>query len=96
MFFIVFRRSITDKDEPPTTVTDHSEKRHFIHLYTTTSPTGRDECYMDVYEMFTPLDEQLLRNVCSKGVPNKTYWKYRRHPRNVSPHSWVEYSTIAL
>ncbi|KAJ8944339.1 hypothetical protein NQ318_016146 [Aromia moschata] len=75
-------------------------KRHFIHLYTTTClKSGRPVCYMDVYEIFSPLDEQRLRQATSKGIPNKTYLRYHQNhsmkEKDLSQR-WLEYSTLAL
>lgn len=85
-----------DTKRRPKITDDINEGRHLIHFYTPTTLTEPDHCSMDVYQMYTPLDEQLIRNVCSKGVPTSTYWRYRRHPKHVSPPYWIEYSTIAL
>lgn len=56
----------------------------------------RDESSMGLYKMYTPLEEQLIRNVCSKGVPTNTHWNHSRHHRTASSPCWIEYSTIAL
>ncbi|VEN51427.1 unnamed protein product [Callosobruchus maculatus] len=57
---------------------DMEYKRHFIHLFTTTTGEGRPLCYMDVYEMTSPADEERFRRFFSSGIPNNTYLKYHR------------------
>nr|CAI5829374.1 unnamed protein product [Callosobruchus analis] len=57
---------------------DMEYKRHFIHLFTTTTGEGRPLCYMDVYEMTSPADEERFRRFFSGGIPNSTYLKYHR------------------
>ncbi|CAG9855884.1 unnamed protein product [Phyllotreta striolata] len=74
-------------------------KRHFIHLYTTTSSNGKPVCYMDVYRMNSKSEEQKLRNVCSKGVPNQTYFRHKEKltPRNsYISRDWKDYSIMAI
>ncbi|CAH2003567.1 unnamed protein product [Acanthoscelides obtectus] len=57
---------------------DIEHKRHFVHLFTTTTDEGRPLCYMDMYEMTSPADEERFREFFSGGVPNSTYFKYHR------------------
>ncbi|XP_050515600.1 uncharacterized protein LOC126890579 [Diabrotica virgifera virgifera] len=74
-------------------------KRHFIHLYTTTSMNGKPVCYMDVYQIYSASDEEHLRSVCSKGVPNKTYYRHKERltkERSYIPDEWKDYSIMAV
>ncbi|XP_057669412.1 uncharacterized protein LOC130901818 [Diorhabda carinulata] len=79
---------------------DGKDKRHFIHLYTTTSTNGKPVCYMDVYKIYSASEEEHLRSVCSKGVPNKTYFKHKQrllaNDKSCIPEEWKDYSIMAI
>ncbi|XP_018563551.1 uncharacterized protein LOC108905236 [Anoplophora glabripennis] len=107
MCYVVYNRIISivkrgdDIKEESTNPQSNSEencKRHFIHLYTTSGSKGRPVCYMDVYEMFSPMDEKKLRHAASRGFPNKTYFRYNQGKlsKNNNSQGWMEYSTLTL
>ncbi|KAJ8911414.1 hypothetical protein NQ315_005947 [Exocentrus adspersus] len=97
----VIRGSDNKKDEAVQIRSENNGngKRHFIHLYTTSGNNGRPICYMDVYEIFSPMDEKKLRYAASKGILNKTYMKYNHgnaYDTEDKSQDWLEYSTLTL
>ncbi|KAJ8966259.1 hypothetical protein NQ317_000533 [Molorchus minor] len=58
---------------------------------------GKPMCYMDVYEVQSPADEERLRRAASMGIPNKTYLKYHQNKKKGDrAQAWLEYSTLAI
>ncbi|CAH1105323.1 unnamed protein product [Psylliodes chrysocephalus] len=92
-------RSDTPYESQNLSQDNSKNKRHFIHLYTTTSTSGKPVCYMDVYQMNSKSEELKLRSVCSKGVPNQTYFKHKEQltPENsYISEEWKNYSIMAI
>ncbi|KAG5880932.1 hypothetical protein JTB14_022308 [Gonioctena quinquepunctata] len=72
---------------------NHNERRHFIHLYSHPSNTGKPTCYMDVYPLSSSSEEEKLRSVSSKRAPNKTFLRHNENHKYADP--WMEYSAMA-
>ncbi|XP_023021954.2 uncharacterized protein [Leptinotarsa decemlineata] len=80
-------RKLDSPNQLQLTTKNHIDRRHFIHLYTCTSNTGKQTCCMDVYQLLNPSDEEKLRIVFSKGAPTKTYLRHnQRHNQYFPTH----------
>ncbi|CAH0546473.1 unnamed protein product [Brassicogethes aeneus] len=50
------------------TLREPSTKRHIIHLSTEERINARPVCFMQVLEVISPFEEEMLRCACAKGV----------------------------